>query len=137
MVSQDFQKKYLILQTLKQELDSMIEQKKNIEQKMNELITTQIAIENMKNLKTGNEIWTTLGSGSFIISKIDNVDDIIISVGYGVAIKKKKEKAYEIIKSRIVEIEKLNNELENLINKNAMQTFEIEKELQKMSEKEK
>lgn len=136
MVSEELQKKYIALQMAKQQLESMMEQKNALDKRMAEMAITAEALEELEKTKKGEEIWSTLGSGTFIQSSVKDMSKVIVSVGAGVAIKKDRKKAVEILKSRMGELRSVEKELIELFTKHAEQTSMLEAEVQKLAEKE-
>lgn len=136
MVSKDLQKKYMQLQLLKKQLESLIEQKTELDQRVSELADTVNSIRKLGEIKKGEEIWSSFGGNTFIRSDIKDVDKVLIGVGAGVLLKKKRTEAAELLKLRLDELNSIDRELTEEIGKYIEQINIIEPEVQRLAEKE-
>jgi prefoldin alpha subunit len=59
----------------------------------------------MEKIKDGDQILTPVGSGSFIKTKIDSTNVVLVSVGANVVVEKTPNEAREILERRIKEID--------------------------------
>jgi len=122
-MKEDLQKLVIQFQILEANLKALQERAVILNERIEEIEKTKIAIEDLKQAKPTKAL-IPLGSGNFISGTIENTEDIVVGVGSGVAIKKKKEDALAILESRLKEIE------EDLINVTSQSTsiaFELEK----------
>ncbi len=62
-VHQELQAKYIQYQLIKQQLSAFIEKKTAVDEQMNEFNSTIDALHKLDNVKNGEEIWSSLGSG--------------------------------------------------------------------------
>src|SRR3989344_375280 len=129
------QRKYLQLQLLKQEFNALIEEKNLIDNKVTEIATTINALEQLSAVKKGDEIWSSLGSLSFVKSDITDTDNVLVGVGAGVVLTKKREQAAEMLKERIKELDDADKRIVSEINRFGGQIEKSEKEFQKLAEK--
>jgi len=126
---EELQRRYVHLQILKQQLNAMIEEKNALNEKAAELTTTIDALNKFEDIKKGEEIWSSLGSGAFVRSDIKDVSDVLVAVGAGVVVKETRERGITIIKGRFEELQKLDQELVAEINKFAEQVQRLESQL--------
>lgn len=122
-MKEDLQNLVVQFQILEANLKALQERAVILNERIEEIEKTKIAIEDLKQAKPTKAL-IPLGSGNFISGTIENTEDIVVGVGSGVAIKKKKEDALAILESRLKEIE------EDLINVTSQSTsiaFELEK----------
>src|SRR3989344_5516553 len=87
-MQQELQEKYMQFQILRQHLAAMLEERVLIETKLNELQLTVESLKKLPEITKGEEIWTTLGSGTFIQSDIKDVSHVIVDAGAGIYLKK-------------------------------------------------
>lgn len=132
MTEKILQRKYLQMQLLKQQLNALIEEKNILDDKITEIVITIDALKKLENVKKGEEIWSTLGSGAFIRSDIKDIDTVLISVGAGVVIRERREKAIEILEGRLNELNAIDKEFVAEINKYNQQINKLETEIQNL-----
>ena len=128
---EDMQKKLIEFQILDNNLKMLQERAEMVNQKLEDMQRTRIAIDDLKDLKP-NKALVPLGSGNFVYGSIENCEDIIVGVGSDVAIKKKREKAIEFLDSRIKELE---NNLNIILKQSSafmMQLEKIQQELESL-----
>jgi prefoldin alpha subunit len=129
----DVQKKIVQFQILEANLKALQEREELINERLAEIENTKAAIEELKKTKPGKTL-IPIGSGNFISGKIDDTEELIIGVGSGVAIKKKREDAAEILDSKFKEFEKDLNELRNHGTTIAFQLAKLQEEIEKSQE---
>jgi prefoldin alpha subunit len=129
----DVQKKIVQFQILEANLKVLQEREELINERLAEIENTKAAIEELKKTKPGKTL-IPIGSGNFISGKIDDTEELIIGVGSGVAIKKKREDAAEILDSKFKEFEKGLNELRNQGTTIAFQLAKLQEEIEKSQE---
>lgn len=135
-MQKELQRKYLQLQLLKQQLNALLEEKSFVDEKVSEIVVTIDALQNLGKVKKGEEIWSGLGSGSFVRSDIKDVDKVLISVGAGVLIKEERSRAIDILQSRLEELNKIDRDLVAEINRFGDQINRLEPEIQRLAQKE-
>lgn len=126
----ELQKKYLYLQIFKQQLAALVEEKKAVDERLVEMSTTINALQKLADVPKGEEIWSTLGSGTFVKSDIKDKENVLVAVGAGVVVKESREKGVEILSSRLEQLQKIDSELTEEINRLAMQASQLEQQLQ-------
>ena len=113
----------LVFQILEANLKALQERAGVVNQKLEDLHKTKTAIEDMENTKPDKAL-IPLGSGNFIYGSIENCEDIIVGVGNGIAIKKKRNEALETLNSRIG---KLEDNLNDMLKKSSAFFIQLEK----------
>ena len=131
-LEEEIQRKYIKFQVLKQQLNAMVEEKVLLDSKTNELMVTASALKKLPEVKDGQEIWSTLGSGAFVKADIKDTESVMVEIGAGVYIRKKLEEALKILQTRLNEMEKLNDDLLSEINKFSQQISRLEPELERL-----
>lgn len=122
-MKEDLQNLVVQFQILEANLKALQERAVILTERIEEIEKTKIAIEDLKQTKPTKAL-IPLGSGNFISGTIENTENIIVGVGSGVAIKKKKEDALAILESRLKEIEE---DLRNITNQSTNIALELEK----------
>ncbi len=131
----EMQRKYFQMQLSKEQLSGLLGEKQVIEERIEELMNTMTALDKIKDVKKGQEIWSPVGSGSFIQADIKNVKDAVIGIGAGVVVKKNIDDAREILKGRLDVMVDLDNQFTTQINRLVKQIEKTEQELQSMMQK--
>lgn len=107
---EDIQKKAVQFQILESNLKMLQERAGEINQRLNEFQQTKSAIEELKTTKPEKAL-IPLGSGNFIFGTVEDSNDIIVGVGNGIAIKKKREEALKILDAKITESQNVMNDI--------------------------
>ncbi|NIM47060.1 MAG: prefoldin subunit alpha [Candidatus Aenigmarchaeota archaeon] len=128
---EDLQKKLIEFQILDANFKMLQERAEILNKKLEEFQKTGVAIEELQITKPDKAL-IPLGSGNFIYGKIENCDDIIVGVGSGIAIKKKREKALEVLDSRIKEIEKNLNDVLKQSSAFVIQLEKVQQEIERL-----
>jgi len=119
----DIQKKIVEFQILDTNLKMLQEKAGLVNQKLEDLQRTKIAIDDLKDAKPSKAL-VPLGSGNFVYGSVENCDDIIVGIGSDVAVKKKREKALEFLGSRIKDLE---NDLNTVLKQSSVFVMQLEK----------
>jgi len=101
---EDLQKKIVQFQVLEATFKTLQDRANLINQNLDELRKTKIAIEDLKKTKP-NKALIPLGSGNFVYGTIENNENVIVGIGAGIAIKKKREESIEILDNKTREME--------------------------------
>ena len=120
---EDMQKKIMEFQILDNNLKMLQERAEMVNQKLEDMHRTRVAIEDLKSSKPSKAL-VPLGSGNFVYGSIDNCEDIIVGIGSDVAIKKKREKAIYFLDSRIKDLE---NNLNIILKQSSVFMMQLEK----------
>jgi prefoldin alpha subunit len=119
----DIQKKIVEFQILDTNLKMLQEKAGLVNQKLEDLQRTKIAIDDLKDAKPSKAL-VPLGSGNFVYGSVENCDDIIVGIGSDVAVKKKREKALEFLGSRIKDLE---SDLNTVLKQSSVFVMQLEK----------
>ena len=125
------QKKVIQFQILEANLKALQERSDVLAERIEEIQNTKAAIEELKQVKPTKAL-IPLGSGNFISGKIEDTEDVIVGVGSGVAIKKKREDAVAILDDNLKELEKSLDDMKNQIMSIALQLERIQEEVEKL-----
>jgi len=130
---QELQAKYIQYQLMKQQLAAYIEKKNAVDEQLKELNATIDALHKLESVEKGKEIWSSLGSGSFVMSDIKDTEKVMIALGAGVVAKETRERAIEILQGRLEELTKIDNELTSDMTKLANVLNALESELETLA----
>jgi prefoldin alpha subunit len=108
--NEDMQKKIVQFQILESNLKMLQERAELISQRLDEFQRTKEAINELESTKPGKAL-IPLGSGNFVRGSIENTDDIIVSIGNDIAIKKSRNGAVEVLDKKITETENSLNDI--------------------------
>lgn len=72
---------------------------------LQELATSKVTLEGIKDLKKGDEILVPIGASSFIRARIDDTETIITGVGANVSVDRTTEEAVKNLEERIAATE--------------------------------
>src|SRR3989344_2765582 len=100
----EVQKRYIMLQMMKQQLNALAEQKNLINEKIAELAVSIDALKKLKDVKKGQNIMTTLGSNVFVSADIQDIDKVLVNIGNGILARKSREDAINFLELRMTEI---------------------------------
>lgn len=134
MKEKELQRKYIQAQLIKQQINAMIEQKNAVDEKMQELAVSLHALSKIDEMKRGEEIWSTIGSGAFVRSDIKDIDNVLVSIGADVIAKKPRSRASEILKERLEELKKINLQIMEEVTGYAQQVEQLESEIESLAE---
>ncbi len=129
----DLQEKYFEMQMLKQQISAMVEQKQQMDERLFELRTTIDALEKLEKINRGEEIWSQIGSGTFVKSDIKDNEHVLIAVGAGVVVSEKRHKAIEVLQTRAHEVETFISELVKQANDYVERANQLEPALEKLA----
>ena len=108
--NEEMQKKIVQFQILESNLKVMQERAALISQRLDDFQKTKDAINELESTKPGKAM-IPLGSGNFVKGSVENTDDIIVSVGNDIAVKKSRKEAMEILDKKITEAENSLNDI--------------------------
>ena len=130
----ELQEKYMELQSLKQQISALVEQKQAVDEKEAEIKMTIDSLKKLDTIKDGEDMWSTLGSSTFVQSGIKDRNNVLVAVGAGVVVKESVPKAIELLEERAKDIEAVGAEVVNQANTFLQRVNQLEPELQKLAE---
>ena len=129
---QKMQQKYMEMQMLSQQIQQVQKQLELLANQVQELNTTNEALDDIGKTKPGTEIRVPLASGIFIKAQLTDNKDVTVNVGSGTAVKKSIPEAKELIDKQLKEISGFKKELEGNLTQLAAKAQLIEKELSEL-----
>ncbi len=127
---EDKQQKLMQFQFLQQAQQQIQQQAQQLSQKIAELAQAKQSLEDFEKVKPSDAL-IPVGGGNYISGKISNSDEVLVTFGAGVAVKKSRADAMKITEARLSELQKIGAEMssqQNLIN---LQLQSLQQELQK------
>jgi prefoldin alpha subunit len=130
-MKEDFQKKVVQFQILESNLKALQEKADELSQRMEEVQSTKTAIEELNQIKPSSAL-IPLGSGNFVSGKIESTEEVLIGIGSGIAIKKKREDAIIVLDNTMKELERSLDDVRNQIMSIALRLEKLQEELEKL-----
>ena len=131
---QELQHKYIELQILKQQISQYVEQKQAFDEKEGEMNATIDALSNLDTIKQGDEMWSSLGSSTFVRSDIKDTKKVLVAVGAGVVAKETVSRAIEILEGRVKDLNSAGMQIVEQANAMLERINELEPHVQKLME---
>ncbi len=131
---EELQHKYIELQILKQQITHYVEQKQALDEKEAEMTATMEALRNLDTIKQGDEMWSSLGSSTFVRSDIKDTKKVLVAVGAGVVAKETVGRAMEILEARIKDTNAVGMQIVGQANHLLERINELEPQVQKLME---
>ncbi len=128
---EDLQKKLIEFQILDANFKMLQEKAAVVNQKLEELQKTKASMEELGKTKP-NKALIPLGSGNFAYGSIENHNDIIVGIGSGVAVKKKRQEAVKVLDKRIKDEEKSLDDILKQSSAFVIQLEKIQQEIEKL-----
>jgi prefoldin alpha subunit len=127
----DFQNKIVHFQMLEANLKALQQKAEEANQRIEETHATRSAIEDLRNVKPSQAL-IPLGSGNFVMGRVENSEDIVVGIGSGVAIKKTRDEAIEALDATMKELEHALEDMKSQIMGTALQMERLQEDLEKM-----
>ncbi len=135
MDKKELQKKYVQLYLVREQLKAMAEEKASVEARLSEMLVTVEAISKLEGVKSGEEIWSPLGSGIFVKSDVKDTENVLVSIGAGIVVKKSGTYALEILKTRLEDLVNIDTQMTAEMEKLKHQGDNLEKQLEELAGK--
>ena len=136
VTEQEVKNKYIELQLLTQQIKPLQQQVVLVEHQIFDYNQIMENLNEISNLKEGEEIFTQLNPGIFIKTILKDSKDVIINIGADTVVTKDVKNAKEFIEKQINELKKINKDLEDELKNLLVQSQYIQKELQNLIKKE-
>lgn len=130
-MTNELQKLLIQFQILEANLKLLQERAEIISEKIEEMQKTKLALEELKQVKLKKAL-IPLGSGNFVLGTIENTENVIVGIGSGVAVKKKREDALKILENNLKELEESSNKITEQITKVALELEKVQNEIEKL-----
>jgi prefoldin alpha subunit len=91
---------------------------------INDVGVAHTTLDGMKAVTQGSEVLVPVGGGSFVRASLTDVEKIIMGVGAGVAVEKPIDESITELKSRLDELERARNALQEQLTQTAVRIEE-------------
>ncbi len=135
-MKEEIQQKYIELQILNQQIKKVQEQFMILQHQLGELTTLETSMIEMRDIKKDSEVFSSLGSGIFINSKLADPGNVIVNVGAGVLVTKTLDEAMHLVKTQITNINQSQEAVKEELTKAAMYSEQLTVELNELSSQE-
>lgn len=133
MDEKTFQKKYLELQIIDNQIMQIQKQIKQLDDSLMEIEFIRMNLDDFKKMKKGSEIFAPIANGIFVKAELKENDELLVNVGNNVVVKKNVEETKKLLSDQLNEIIKARNEMvNNLIHMNE-HAEKLEKDLKEMA----
>ena len=103
---EEFRRLNLELRLLEQTAETLQSRMNMINAAATDLRYAQTTLEGLEKENEKSELLVPVGGTSYIRARLDNPNQVIVGMGAGVSVEKTREEAKEIIKKRLVDLEK-------------------------------
>ena len=126
MNKEEIQKKVLQFQYMEASLKGLQERAQLVSQRMDDVQRTMLALEDLEKTKP-SDAYIPIGHGNYVQGKIEDTKEIMVNVGGGIVLKKKREEAKGMLEEKLKVFE---NDLKEI----SVNAQKILTELQKIQE---
>ena len=130
---EQIREKALQFQLMQTNIEILQERENLLAQKLEELHRTKLAIEELEATKKG-DAYIPIGSGNFILGKISDLDNILIGIGSGLAIKRNRKDAVGIVSDRMGDLEKELKDISSHGQETLTKLMKLQKDIEKLQE---
>jgi prefoldin alpha subunit len=130
-MNDDFQKKIIRFQMMEANLKALQDRAGMLSERVQEIESTKNSIEDLKNVKPSSAL-IPIGSSTFVHGKIESSDEVIVGIGGGIAVKKKREDAVATLDNALKEMEKNLDEIKVQITNLAFEMEKLQEELERL-----
>lgn len=106
----------LELQVLSQQLGNMQQQLESLSHQLTELERIKEDLNSLENQKA-SQSFSPLGGGIFIETETKESNQVLLSVGSNILVKKDKKEAIGLIEKQVVDLRDIKSQIENEMNK--------------------
>ena len=135
-MNQELQKKYVELQLLNEQIKKIHEQFIFLQQQLNELSNLELTVTDMKEVKKDSEIFSPLGSGIFVNSKLTNTATVLVNIGAGILVEKNLQEAVNLINFQAKNVHESIESIKTELTKAVNYSQNLESEINEMAQKE-
>lgn len=135
-MNKEVQQKYIELQLLNQQIKKVQEQFLLFQQQLGELTSLETSLVEMRDIKKDVDMFSSLGSGIFVNSKIVDNENVLVNVGAGIIVKKSVSEAVNLVKSQIETISKSLESIKEQFVQASSYSQQLTEELNALAQKE-
>jgi len=125
----EMQKKMIEMKMIENGLNALRQKEGELLGVVEDLNRTKEAIEAMEKYD-GDGTMIPLGSGNFVMGKIDEPDKVLVGIGAGIAVTKSRKEAIDHVQERITDIENSLKTISDQNNQMVNQMIKLREEVQ-------
>ena len=126
------QELYMEFQVLDKHIKQLQNQLEAVTHQLLELHATSNSLDEFRKINKGKEIFVPLSSGIFAKADIKDTSELLVNVGAGVVVKKDIVSAKKLIQNQIEEIQKIQKQMINELEKLTSHAAQLERQLQSL-----
>ena len=126
------QELYMEFQVLDKHIKQLQNQLEAVTHQLLELHATSNSLDEFKKINTGKEIFVPFSSGIFAKANIKDTSELLVNVGAGIVVKKDIISAKKLIQNQIEEIQKIQKQMINELEKLTSHAAQLERQLQSL-----
>ncbi|MBU0530739.1 MAG: prefoldin subunit alpha [Candidatus Aenigmatarchaeota archaeon] len=111
-MDQKTQEKLMMYQILHRQLEQINEQAMLVERKEMEIAISKEALEELNNIKEGNETLIPIGGETFTFGKVKDPKKTLVNIGAGILVEKNVKDAIAMLDEKTVEINRIKEKLQ-------------------------
>lgn len=137
MNKEDLTKKYVEFQVLNQQIQQSQQQLQMLSQQVQELKNLSANLSEISKTGKSSEMYTNLGVGVHLKSKVEDIKHLLVNVGAGILVKKTPEETITIVNKQITELDKFCINLDKNVREQIQKAETLKQELAKAQEEKK
>ena len=126
------QEMYMEFQMFDQHIKQLQKQLEMVTNQLIELTTTTNSLEEFKKINTGREIFVPLSSGIFAKASVKDTTELLVNVGANIVVKKDIASTKKLIQNQMEELNKIQKQMINDLEKMTNNAAQIEMKLQNL-----
>ena len=131
---EEIQKMALQWSGLQADLQALSQKREGVLIQLYELETTKKALDDLEKITPGKDALIQIGFGNFIEGNITNTDNVVVSIGAGVALKKSRKEALDIIEKRIASMKEIAEQIAHEIEEIGNSMFALQQKIEHMQQ---
>jgi len=126
------QEKYMKFQALQEQIKQINEHLEKVGERIEELTGVISNVEEISNIKEGNEILVPISNGIFIKASTQNSEKFLVNTGAKTVIEKDKEGVKGLLEKQKVELIQMQHKMMEDLNESETEAVGLQEELQKL-----
>jgi len=126
----DAQQKLMEFQMMHQQIQQLQQQMQMMEQQIIELGAVEESLQELQHVSEGTEILVPMSNGIFCKALLKNPKELLVNVGADTSVKKPVTSVIKMLKEQASEMQKVQEEMKNQLDKVTGKIGTIEKEME-------
>jgi prefoldin alpha subunit len=119
-------------QMLTQQIQEFEKQNEMFQKQMIDLTMTVQSLDEFKEMKKGDEILVPINHGMYAKAEVKETGSLLVNVGSDVVVNKSVDDTKKLMQEQVVELAKIQERMNENMNKIIDQTRDVEKEIHKL-----